>query len=61
MFSTFLLFSVKRQVPAVLSIAVKGSRVLLRQQEEYMTVSLNKKIQILDSAGKYRCMKVQHR
>jgi hypothetical protein len=61
MFSPFLLFSVKRQVPAVSSTAVKGARVHLRQQEEYITVSLNKYLQILDSAGKYRCMKVQHR
>jgi hypothetical protein len=61
MFSPFFLFSVKRQVPAISSTAVKGARVHLRQQEEYMTVSLNKNLQILDSAGKYRCMKVQHR
>jgi hypothetical protein len=52
---------VKRQVPAVSSTAVEGARVHLRQQEEYITVSLNKYLQILDSAGKYRCMKVQHR
>ena len=30
----------KRQVPAVSSTAVKGARVHLRQQEEYITVSL---------------------
>jgi hypothetical protein len=43
MFSACFLFSVKRQVPAVSSTAVKGAQVHLMQQEEYMTVSLNKK------------------
>jgi hypothetical protein len=43
MFSACFLFSVKRQVPAVSSTAVKGAQVHLMQQEEYMTVSLKKK------------------
>jgi hypothetical protein len=60
MFSACFLFSVKRQVPAVSSTAVKGAQVHLMQQEEYMTVSL-KKNQIVDSVGRYMCMKVQHR
>jgi hypothetical protein len=42
MFSACFLFSVKRQVPAVSSTAVKGAQVHLMQQEEYMTVSLKK-------------------
>jgi hypothetical protein len=47
MFSACFLFSVKRQVPAVSSTAVKGAQVHLMQQEEYMTVSLKKKVWIL--------------
>jgi hypothetical protein len=39
-FSACCLFSGKGRVPAGPSTAVKGARVQLRQQEEYMTVSL---------------------
>ena len=38
MFSACFLFSVKRQVPAISSTAVKGAQVHLMQQEEYMSV-----------------------
>jgi hypothetical protein len=40
LFSARCLFSGKGRVPAGPSTAVKGARVQLRQQEEYMTVSL---------------------
>jgi hypothetical protein len=40
MFSACFIFSGKGHVPAGSSTAVKGVRVLLRQQDEYITVSL---------------------
>jgi hypothetical protein len=40
MFSTCFLFSWNGHVPAGSSTAFKGARVQLRQQDEYMTVSL---------------------